>query len=195
MIKGRDSPALVCFTGPPGAGKSVLARAVSEQLQIPLFDRDVFKDLLFDTLGWSDRDWSRKLSRASWVLLDSVASTLIAHGITVILDSNFKPSDQIAEHLLALTEQHGVARVEIHLRADVNILYDRYRSRFLAGERHPGHVAFDTTEEFGNYFNDTIFAPLGFRSLMELDTTRSWPEVGTVVSWLAGQLSPDVGTR
>jgi len=195
MSKGHNKSALVCFTGAAGAGKSVLAKAVSEGLKIPLFDRDDFKDLLFDTLGWSDRDWSRKLGMASWALLMSVASTLVTHGVTIILDSNFKPSDTFAQHLTPSTEQHGVARVEIHLRADVDVLYDRYRSRFLAGDRHPGHVAFETKQEFRNEVNDTIFAPVGFGSLLELDTTHAWPEAGTVVSWLATHLDPDVDAR
>lgn len=171
------------------------ATAVSERLQIPRFDRDDFKDILFDTLGWSDLDWSRTIGRPSWALLDAVASTLVAQGVTVILDSNFKPSDQIADHLVALPEHLGVGRLEIHFRADIDVLYHRYRSRFLAGDRHPGHVAFETREEFGNEVNDTIFGPLGFGSLMQFDTTRSWPEVGTVVTWLARHLQRKIDRR
>jgi len=195
MITGPDSPTLVCITGPPGAGKSVLARAVSERLAIPLFDRDDFKDILFDTLGWSNRDWSRKLGMASWALLDAVASTLIAQGVTIVLDSNFKPSDAIAQHLTTLAEQHEVARVEVHVRAHIDVLYDRYRSRFVGGDRHPGHVAFETREDFADQVNDTIFRPLGFEPLLELDTTLSWPQVETVVAWLAGHLKRTIDAR
>ena len=141
-----STPTLLCFTGPPGAGKSVLARAVSQQLELPLFDRDDFKDIMFDALGWSDREWSRRVGKASWAMIYAVTSTLVAQRVTTVLDSNFRPSDLILERLTALAQQHGVARLEVHLRADAEVLYDRYRSRFLAGGRHPGHVAFESLD-------------------------------------------------
>lgn len=50
---GPDSPAkgsgvslLIAFKGPPGAGKSTIARALSKQLGWPLIDKDDVKDVL-----------------------------------------------------------------------------------------------------------------------------------------------------
>jgi len=37
---------LIAFKGPPGAGKSTIARALSKQLGWPLIDKDDVKDVL-----------------------------------------------------------------------------------------------------------------------------------------------------
>lgn len=187
-----SAPTLLCFTGPPGAGKSVLARAVSQQLELPLFDRDDFKDIMFDALGWSDREWSRRVGKASWAMIYAVTSTLVARRVTTLLDSNFRPSDLIVERLTELTRQHGVGRLEVHLSADAEVLYGRYRSRFLAGGRHPGHVAFESLDEFREEMVGGA-SPVGFGTVLELDTTHGWPDTESVAAWIATHLGRDAG--
>lgn len=59
-------PVLVIVLGAPGAGKTTLARRIAAEIGWPLLVRDDIKEILFDTLGWSDRQWSRKLGGASW---------------------------------------------------------------------------------------------------------------------------------
>ncbi len=54
-----EPPLWVIVTGPPAAGKTTLVRRIAQDLRIPLFEKDVFKDVLYQTLGFGDKDWSR----------------------------------------------------------------------------------------------------------------------------------------
>ena len=60
---------LVLISGPPGAGKTTLGAKIAQELGIPFLNKDGIKELLFDTLGWKDRAWSRQLGIASSALL------------------------------------------------------------------------------------------------------------------------------
>ena len=62
-------PLVLIVAGPPASGKTTLARSLAESLTLPPFVKDDFKEVLFDTLGWSDRAWSRKLGGVSMQLL------------------------------------------------------------------------------------------------------------------------------
>ena len=57
---------LIIVTGPPASGKTGLARRFAADLRLPLICRDDFKEKLFDTLGWSDRAWSKRLGLLTW---------------------------------------------------------------------------------------------------------------------------------
>ena len=59
---------LIIVTGPSATGKTSLAERLSEDLSIPLIAKDTIKEQLFNSLGWSDRAWSRKIGGASYDL-------------------------------------------------------------------------------------------------------------------------------
>src|SRR5882757_1320731 len=50
---------VVLVSGLPGSGKSMLAECLRQRLSWPLLAKDNLKEILFDTLGVRDRDWSR----------------------------------------------------------------------------------------------------------------------------------------
>ncbi len=55
------------------------------ELDLPLVSKDTIKEILFDTLGWRDREWSKKLGHASFELLfHFVESHLGAHRSLVV---------------------------------------------------------------------------------------------------------------
>src|SRR3989442_1170409 len=53
-----NRPKLVLVNGLPGTGKTTVARKISDHFHWPCFSKDVFKELIFDGLGWSDKAWS-----------------------------------------------------------------------------------------------------------------------------------------
>jgi predicted kinase len=60
---------LVIVTGESGAGKTTLARRLAGELRLPLVYRDGLKETLYESLGWSDVEWSQKPGAASYDLL------------------------------------------------------------------------------------------------------------------------------
>jgi predicted kinase len=120
---------LVIVSGPPGAGKTTLARRLSEELSLPLITKDDIKETIFDSLGYSDREWSKRVGAATWdlifLLIERTSST------TVIVESNFYPELQ-REKVAAF----GRPVIEVHCIAEPVVLSERFHTR----ERHPGHT-------------------------------------------------------
>jgi uridine kinase len=48
---------IIGVAGPPASGKTTLARAISEELRLPLIAKDAIKERLYDALGPGDREW------------------------------------------------------------------------------------------------------------------------------------------
>lgn len=83
------APLVVLVTGAPASGKSTVGRQLARALGLPFFAKDVFKETLFDALGWSDREWSRKLAVASMQLLYTCAAAELEVGRSLVLECNF----------------------------------------------------------------------------------------------------------
>lgn len=127
-------PWLIVCTGLPGSGKSTLARAVAAHLQIALFEKDGFKEQLFDVLGWRDRAWSKQLSIASVVLLIDAADRVLRSRQSVLVESNVDPAyDQ--QRLCQLVDRHQARVLVIVCTCPGELLVER----FLGRTRHPGH--------------------------------------------------------
>jgi predicted kinase len=134
-----SAPLLIIVLGPPGAGKTSLARRVARGLDLPLIARDEIKEILFDTLGWSDRQWSRKLGFASWRVLHHLLEEFLRAGQSLVVESNFK-WDLASEDFRALQREYGFAAVQVLCTAEGDVLRERFKDRYETGERHPGHV-------------------------------------------------------
>ena len=129
---------VLVINGLPGAGKTTAATALAQRLHWPLMTKDMFKESLFDSLGWSDRAWSRQLSRASMDLLFLwLERELIAQRACVI-ESNFE-SDRDTPRFMALAERYPVRFVQVHVVCDGPTLWQRHQRRGNDGSRHPGH--------------------------------------------------------
>jgi AAA domain len=55
----------VVVSGLAGSGKTTVARQLATRLELPLLDKDVILESLFDSLGVGDERWRARLSRAS----------------------------------------------------------------------------------------------------------------------------------
>ena len=82
---------LIIVTGRPAAGKSTLAKWLGQRLRIPVLSKDNIKEIPFEELGWSDREWSKRLGRASVEVMYACAQSLLEADQSVILDNAFHP--------------------------------------------------------------------------------------------------------
>ncbi len=142
-----NQPTLVVVSGLPASGKTRLARWLAAELQLPLVGRDDIKERLFGSLGWSDREWSKRLGVASWDLLYWFVETQLTAAQSCVIESNFNPECD-GERIDDVADRHGARLVQIHCHAAGDVLVGRYLGRVESGQRHPGHVVHVTIEEY-----------------------------------------------
>jgi len=134
-----DLPLLVIVTGPPASGKTTLASAIARELRLPLITKDGLKETLFDALGTGDRDWSRRLGRASIELMFTVLAGQLAAGLPIVAEANFWRSYDSAR--FRSLPPHRV--IQLLVTAPRALLLERYRERV----RHPGHLGASVVPE------------------------------------------------
>jgi hypothetical protein len=93
-------------SGLPGSGKSTVGRALAEQLALPVFDKDVILEALYDSLGPATRTGSGRLSRAG----DVVLFTLAAQAARTVLD-NWWHRDSAPARLRQLGSRAAIERI------------------------------------------------------------------------------------
>lgn len=135
----------ILITGMPGSGKSTFANEISHKFDIPVYSKDGFKEVLFDTLGFNSREEKVKLGIAATELMYSAAEELIKHNKMFILDNNFE--NTLTERLDILLDKYRYTAITVRLTGDPKVIYERFTYRDLNTNRHRGHVVNDRYPE------------------------------------------------
>ena len=170
-MEERPPPLVIVVNGLPATGKTTLARRLANDLSLPLLAKDVIKETLFETLGWSDREWSRRLGAATMALLYRLFEEQLRAGQPCVIESNFYP-DRDTQRFRDLAELYPFNPFQILCVSDGPTLYARYCERALSSERHPGHVETHNLNEHRELLLRGRIEPLSIGgALYELDTT------------------------
>ncbi len=161
---------LIIVTGLPAAGKTTLATWLSKQLTIPFITKDPIKEILFDVLGWSDREWSKRLGTASIEIMYYFAQASLMAGGSIILDNPFRP-DLASAKMSALARQANAGTIQIICRANPEVAYQRFKQRAEAGLRHPGHLDMQIMDELKVSLEDRPLRLDIGGEVIEVDTT------------------------
>jgi predicted kinase len=171
-----DHPALMLITmkGPPGSGKSALARALSHRLRWPLIDKDDIRDLT-----------DNEPPGLSYNVMLNIARRQLLQGLSVICDSplGYRRTYDSATRIAAETGA-TLAIVECHC-PDLAL----WRSRIEARQTLSLPAHHTTTWAAVEAFQQRTIADGGFtitRSHLIVDTTRPLAELcDHVLQWLA----------
>ena len=164
-------PALIIVSGFSCAGKTTLAREIGKKLSLPVFGRDDFKESLFDSLGYCDRLWSKKVGIASYKLLYLVADKTLASGNSVIVESNFKINSD-TEKLRNIKDRYQCCLLQIHCHVEISLALSRFKHRARSDERHPGHVDYLNYDEMEFNFKQGGYEILDIcNATIKVDTT------------------------
>lgn len=165
------SARVIIVNGLPGVGKTTQAQALATSLGWPLMTKDMCKESLFDSLGWSDRAWSRRLSKASLDLLFVWLASELRAGRDCVIEANFE-SERDSPRFMTLAVDYAVRWVQVLVVCDGDVLWQRHINRGNDGSRHPGHQEAAVALELRERLLTGRVAPLQLDApCIELDTT------------------------
>ena len=167
----------VLVNGVPASGKSGVARALAERCVWPVLTLDSVKEPFFDHLGLGDREFNRKLGRASYQAIWSIVADA-PPGLTFIVDAwfGFQPRQLLEDHL----QRAGVVETaEIWCHAPGEVLAERYRARL--DQRLPGHPGAAYIPELIELAKRA--EPLRRGPLFDVDTTKAI-DFDAIIAWL-----------
>ena len=162
---------ILIVTGRPAAGKSTLAKWLSQELKLPLVSKDSIWEELFNCLGWKDREWAQVLGKASVDMMFYFARAELEVGHSIIMDNSFHPPVS-NQRFQTLKEEYNVESIQIVCDSDRETLFQRFRTRSDSGSRHPGHGDQDVLEElYTNLADNSSHILEKGGSVIEVDTT------------------------
>lgn len=142
---------LLLIMGDLATGKSTFANILSQRYDTNLFTKDAIKEILGDTVGFSNRAENLKLSQATAELMCFLFAQFARLDKDLILESNFRIGE--LEKLHKIASEHDYQVLTLVLQADAVILHKRYLNRMHNENRHPVHLCaqFNTFEGFREY--------------------------------------------
>lgn len=169
---GKETiPTVIIISGSPGTGKTTLSKHVAQILHVPVIHRDAIKETIFDSLGWSDRAWSKKTGITSYRLLYYFLEVLLQTRCHFMVESNFSATFDTPQ-FMKLQQLYPYNALQIVCHTDLPVLVERLRHRSQTAERHPGH---SDHEEMATLTPDMLIGeaiPLGLDGpVLSIDTT------------------------
>jgi predicted kinase len=162
VVVGR--PLLVVVTGMPSSGKTTVAEGLARQLRLPLIAKDEIKESLYESLGTDDVSSSGRLGAAAYALIFELAGTMLASGVSIIVEANFFRDQRARLRRPSCTPIDAT-----HCQAPLPILLERYANR----SRHAGHQDAQKIKELPSRFESRVHSPLRLDGeLIQLDTTE-----------------------
>lgn len=162
---------MIFITGLPCTGKTTLGKRLAKDLGVPFFFKDLFKEIMFDHIDWSDRTWSKKLGVAAYEMLYATVALFAAVKQSAIIEANF-PSQYATPRLHALQEKYDFIPIQIRCITQGDVLLERFTARAHTAHRHPGHRDKESVEEWKKTLLTGTIEPLDLGvPVFDVDTT------------------------
>lgn len=149
----------IVVSGPPGAGKTTLGKKIAKDLEIPFMGKDIIKESLFDSLGWHDREWSKKMGLASIDLLYIFLKSNLKAKRPVVIENAFI-TEYERPKLIKILKEYNCSCIEIFCYANKTVLLERFLKRDQSGNRHSGHIQQNVSEELKERLENNVYGKL-----------------------------------
>lgn len=136
----HERPTIIVVHGAPGAGKTTLARHLSQKLAMGLFCKDDVKELLFDTLQTRTRGESQVLGKQITIMMYHLIDGWLNLHKSMILESNFEPAFANIEFKRLVDAHPDAIFIQVHCIINEPTRTMRLHDRLSSGTRHPGHL-------------------------------------------------------
>jgi adenylate kinase family enzyme len=150
---------LIIVSGPPSSGKTSIGRHIAQELGLPFVFKDGIKEMLFDTLGWSDKEWTEQLNLATYAILFHFIQAQLEANLSFVVESDFKPDEHTAK-FKELKKKFKFKPVQVQCQASDEILLKRFVDRADSDDRHPGHMDQANLEDFKKSLKENIYERL-----------------------------------
>lgn len=126
---------IVLVSGPPGSGKTTIARPLAAALGFALITKDAIKEALFTAMSGpaGDLEFSRHIGAAAMEVLWALA----AHCPQVVLEANFRTRSPYERDKVAALDGNVV---EVHCRLALEEAARRFADRARNERHHPAHA-------------------------------------------------------
>jgi len=126
---------LILVYGQLAALKTTISKRLASDLGIVCLNKDDIKEILGDTVGYSNREENLKLSAATFYIMKDIANKIINVDGDIIIESNFKPLE--LEQMYSSSRNNKANVMSIIMTGDGVVRYQRYLARDK--DRHPVH--------------------------------------------------------
>jgi predicted kinase len=165
-------PVLIVVNGLPGAGKTMLAKRLGQNVGLPVFSRDGLYETLFVVLGGESAALPPSVGSASFSLLYYVATTVLAAGQSLIVEGFFGRPELRTAEFIQLQSRADFVPFQILCKADGDVLIERFLARAGSAWRHAGHTDSEWLEQNKERLLSGQLEPLALGGqLVEIDTT------------------------
>jgi predicted kinase len=155
-------------------GKSTFSRKLSKFLKIPCFNKDTLKETLGNGFGSENNIVYQKGSFTTFKLMLYIAERFLQTGKMCILESNFKNDE--SEQIKVLLNEYNAECLTFVLRADSNIVFERYIERDKVEKRHWVHRTMTRIKDFNNDDLQSWYGDIGIGQIMNINVS-SFDEV------------------
>jgi predicted kinase len=165
-----SSPLLVVIQGAPGVGKTTLAQRLRQDTAMPLLGKDDVKEMLFEHLPQSNKEFSRLQGMVSFEMLYTFARTFLKNEMSVIIEGAFH-TELSRQNIQTILDETEAEFFEIFCHLDEDVRRQRFEDRSKDGTRHPAHLDnISTLTPASNYLS------LGLGESVSIDTGSSISE-------------------